>query len=86
MRLVLVHGINNENNSAAEVEAIWMSAMRAAWQREGLEPLENLCSDKIRPARYVGLAIRTSIWNDLAWRFSSAGSSRSTIFLAVFSA
>jgi hypothetical protein len=42
MRLVLVHGINNENNSAAEVEAIWMSAMRAAWQREGLAPLENL--------------------------------------------
>lgn len=42
MRLVLVHGINNENNSAAEVEAIWMSALRTAWRREGLEPLENL--------------------------------------------
>jgi len=42
MRLVLVHGINNENNSAAEVEAIWMSAISAAWQRESLEPLGNL--------------------------------------------
>jgi hypothetical protein len=39
MRLVLVHGINNENNSATEVEAVWLKALHEAWQRLGLKPL-----------------------------------------------
>ena len=50
MRLVLVHGINNENKSAADVEAVWMQALRQAWQRDGLEPTAEM---KITTAYYA---------------------------------
>jgi hypothetical protein len=41
MRLALVHGINNENLSAKEIEEQWMSVLRSAWRRAGLvEPSE----------------------------------------------
>ena len=36
MRLVLVHGINNENTTPGEVESIWMTALEGAWRRNGL--------------------------------------------------
>jgi hypothetical protein len=36
MRLVLVHGINNENNSPQEVENTWMGALQDAWSKNGL--------------------------------------------------
>lgn len=42
MRLVLVHGINNENNSAAEVEDVWMKTLREAWRQNGLDPLAKM--------------------------------------------
>jgi hypothetical protein len=42
MRLVLIHGINNENNSATDIEDIWMKALRDAWKRDGLAGPHNL--------------------------------------------
>lgn len=42
MRLVLVHGINNENRTPEEVESIWMTALEDAWHRDGLSSPNNL--------------------------------------------
>ncbi len=42
MRLVLVHGINNENRTPEEVESIWMTALKDAWRRDGLRSPSNL--------------------------------------------
>jgi hypothetical protein len=42
MRLALVHGINNERSSAAEIEAKWMGALRSSWKRAGLDEPPNL--------------------------------------------
>lgn len=42
MRLVLVHGINNENRTAKEVESIWMTALEGAWRRNTLRSPTNL--------------------------------------------
>lgn len=50
MRLVIVHGINNENSAPAEVEASWMRALRGAWERDGLDPISDL---KITTAYYA---------------------------------
>ncbi len=36
MRLVFVHGINNENYSRESIEATWFGALKAAWERLGL--------------------------------------------------
>ena len=50
MRLVLVHGINNENRSAADVENVWMQALRDAWERHVLPQLTGI---KITTAYYA---------------------------------
>jgi hypothetical protein len=42
MRLALVHGINNENSSSADIERSWMAALRSSWQRAGLVEPRNL--------------------------------------------
>lgn len=42
MRLTLVHGINNERSSAAEIEAKWMGALRSSWKRGGLDEPSDL--------------------------------------------
>lgn len=39
MRLVLVHGINSESSSAAELQAVWLRALETAWSRLGLASL-----------------------------------------------
>jgi hypothetical protein len=35
-RLILVHGINNENNTPGDIEAAWTGALSGAWTRSGL--------------------------------------------------
>lgn len=50
MRLVLIHGINNENSASAEVETVWMQALRNAWQQASLDPLADA---KITTAYYA---------------------------------
>lgn len=42
MRLVLVHGINNEKQSAAEIGESWMGALSEAWATAGLSQPEDL--------------------------------------------
>lgn len=42
MRLVLVHGIANENNSPDTIEKLWTSALYDAWERDGLTRPSNL--------------------------------------------
>lgn len=42
MRLILVHGINNENKTPEEIESIWMTALQDAWHRNGLRTPKNL--------------------------------------------
>lgn len=42
MRLALVHGINNEHSTALDIERLWMAALRASWQRDGLAEPRNL--------------------------------------------
>jgi hypothetical protein len=42
MRLALVHGINNEHSSSAEIERTWMAALRSSWQLAGLDEPRNL--------------------------------------------
>jgi hypothetical protein len=50
MRLVLVHGINNEKSSPIEVETAWMEALREAWRKDGLDPLAKV---KVTTAYYA---------------------------------
>ncbi|CAB5671151.1 Uncharacterised protein [Delftia tsuruhatensis] len=38
MRLVFVHGINNETYTVKEIETRWMTALQAGWQDLGLTP------------------------------------------------
>jgi hypothetical protein len=57
VRLVLVHGINNENRSPADIERIWMDALFAAWTRDGLRAPE-------------GLAVTTAYYADELARLS----------------
>ena len=42
MRLVFVHGINNENKTPEEIESIWMTVLKDAWARHGLLTPANL--------------------------------------------
>jgi hypothetical protein len=36
MRLILVHGINNEDNTREQIESDWLSAIREGWRAAGL--------------------------------------------------
>lgn len=38
MRLILVHGINNENNTPEQIETEWTDAIRKGWKDAGLQP------------------------------------------------
>lgn len=49
MRLVLVHGINNENRSAQEIESSWMDELKFAWKSAGLTIPNNFA---IKTANY----------------------------------
>src|SRR5688500_16638848 len=38
MRLILVHGINNEENTREQIEKDWLDAIREGWAAAGLAP------------------------------------------------
>ncbi|MFG0675671.1 hypothetical protein [Delftia sp. WSY_7] len=45
MRLVLVHGINNEKSTVQEIQARWMTALNAGWESLGLTPSQAFTVD-----------------------------------------
>ncbi len=49
MRLILIHGINNEGKTTDEIESSWMDELKFAWKSDGLNAPKDL---KILTANY----------------------------------